>query len=67
MNTVARTRPLAPWLDALHASSQRLAAATDPLTDAELTQPSFADRWSIAQVLSHLGSAAGPGPARCLA
>jgi uncharacterized protein (TIGR03083 family) len=30
----------------------------DGLSDKELDQPSFADGWSIAQVLSHLGSAA---------
>jgi uncharacterized protein (TIGR03083 family) len=46
------------WLEALHASSQRLNGLVSPLSEAELTRPSYAEGWSIAQVLSHLGSAA---------
>ncbi|MEU3188191.1 maleylpyruvate isomerase N-terminal domain-containing protein [Streptomyces sp. NPDC006923] len=49
---------LAPWLEALHAGSGRLAALVGDLSEADLSRPSFADGWSIAQVLSHLGSAA---------
>lgn len=49
---------LDPWLAALHASSQRLADTVGALSEHELQQPSKAGRWSIAQVLSHLGSAA---------
>src|SRR4051794_19555010 len=46
------------WLEALHARSQRLNRLVSPLPEAELTRPSYAEGWSIAQVLSHLGSAA---------
>ncbi|MEV0055928.1 maleylpyruvate isomerase family mycothiol-dependent enzyme [Saccharopolyspora shandongensis] len=49
------------WLAALHASSQRLAEWVADLTDDQLSTPSYADGWSIAQVLSHLGSAAEIG------
>lgn len=49
------------WLAALHASSRRLARVVTGLTDEELAAPSFARGWSIAQVLSHLGSAAEIG------
>lgn len=52
------TAPLDSWLTALHTCSERLAAAVGGLSDEELLRPSFADGWSIAQVLSHLGSAA---------
>jgi len=47
-----------PWLDALHASSSRLAAAVDGLSDEELARTSYDTEWTIAQVLSHLGSGA---------
>jgi uncharacterized protein (TIGR03083 family) len=46
------------WLAALNTSSERLVKTVHDLTDDALAQPSFADGWSIAQVLSHLGSAA---------
>ncbi|WP_431875806.1 maleylpyruvate isomerase family mycothiol-dependent enzyme [Amycolatopsis sacchari] len=46
------------WLEALHTSSRRLAATVASLSEQELKQPSMAGGWSIAQVLSHLGSAA---------
>jgi uncharacterized protein (TIGR03083 family) len=36
----------------------RLAAAVTPLSDVQLSEPSYDDDWSIAQVLSHLGSGA---------
>lgn len=49
---------LAPWFGALQASSRRLAETVGGLSDKDLSRPSFADDWSIAQVLSHLGSAA---------
>lgn len=48
----------APWLAALEASSARLAAASAPFTPDDLARPSFASEWTVAQVLSHLGSAA---------
>jgi uncharacterized protein (TIGR03083 family) len=51
----------ADWVDALRAGSRRLAEAVAGLSDDELRAPSFARGWSIAQVLSHLGSAAEIG------
>lgn len=56
--TVPSAASVEPWLAALHASSARLAAAVSGLRDEQLSRPSFAKDWSIAQVLSHLGSAA---------
>src|SRR5215469_5739888 len=56
--TAPSTTSAEPWLAALHASSARLAAAVSGLRDEQLARPSFAKDWSIAQVLSHLGSAA---------
>lgn len=47
-----------PWIQALRRSHDRLAALTGPLTIDRLEQPSYASEWSIAQVLSHLGSQA---------
>jgi uncharacterized protein (TIGR03083 family) len=47
-----------PWLAGLSASSQRLCEQAEALPVQELSRPSFAAEWSIAQVLSHLGSAA---------
>ncbi|GHH88477.1 hypothetical protein GCM10018793_68280 [Streptomyces sulfonofaciens] len=46
------------WLRALRASSERLSGAAGTLTKAELERPSMAAGWSVAAVLSHLGSAA---------
>ncbi|MEW1685492.1 maleylpyruvate isomerase family mycothiol-dependent enzyme [Streptomyces sp. NPDC093594] len=46
------------WLNALRVSSERLHRVVDSLSEAELARPSFSRDWSIAQVLSHLGSAA---------
>jgi uncharacterized protein (TIGR03083 family) len=46
------------WLSALRQSQQQLAALVEPLSDAEVEAPSYASEWSIAQVLSHLGSGA---------
>jgi uncharacterized protein (TIGR03083 family) len=45
-------------LTALHRSHDRLAAALASLTDDQVSEPSYADEWSIAQVASHLGSGA---------
>ena len=42
----------------LRASHDHLAALVAPLTDEQITQPSFDDEWTIAQVCSHLGSGA---------
>jgi uncharacterized protein (TIGR03083 family) len=47
-----------PWIGALRHSHQRLSALVEPLDEGRLEQPSYASEWSIAQVLSHLGSQA---------
>jgi uncharacterized protein (TIGR03083 family) len=46
------------WITALRESQQRIAALVDPMSDAEVESPSYATEWSIAQVMSHLGSGA---------
>jgi uncharacterized protein (TIGR03083 family) len=45
------------WLAALRHSHDRLASAVQPLTPEQLRGPSYHD-WSIAQVVSHMGSQA---------
>ena len=50
--------PLETVLPALRSSHARLAAVAGPLTADEVTDPSYCDEWTIAQVLSHLGSGA---------
>lgn len=47
-----------PWIRALRASHERLAAIVAPLNSDGLRENSYASEWSIAQVLSHLGSGA---------
>jgi uncharacterized protein (TIGR03083 family) len=47
-----------PWIDALRHSHDRLQAIAGPLDAAQLRRQSYASEWSIAQVLSHLGSQA---------
>jgi uncharacterized protein (TIGR03083 family) len=47
-----------PWIGALRHSHDRLQAVVEPLGRADLEQRSYASEWSIAQVLSHLGSGA---------
>jgi uncharacterized protein (TIGR03083 family) len=47
-----------PWIGALRHSHDRLRALVEPLDAAQLQQRSYASEWSIAQVLSHLGSQA---------
>src|SRR5580698_1786879 len=46
----------APWIQALRHSHDVLRATAEPLTEDQLRQRSYASEWSIAQVLSHLGS-----------
>lgn len=46
------------WLSALRHSHSRLSEVAAPLTVDELMAASYASEWSIAQVLSHLGSGA---------
>jgi uncharacterized protein (TIGR03083 family) len=48
----------APFIRALRHSHDSLRALVEPLTDRELEQRSYCPDWSIAQVLSHLGSQA---------
>src|SRR5580693_4509147 len=47
-----------PWIGALRQSHDRLQALVEPLGQDQLEQRSYASEWSIAQVLSHLGSGA---------
>jgi uncharacterized protein (TIGR03083 family) len=53
MSTDAR-----PWIAALRNSHERLAALTGPVTGDELRGQSYCTDWSVAQVLSHVGSGA---------
>ncbi len=46
------------WITALRASQDRLASMTRSLDAEELNGPSYDSEWTIAQVLSHLGSQA---------
>ncbi|HUY98479.1 MAG TPA: maleylpyruvate isomerase family mycothiol-dependent enzyme [Verrucomicrobiae bacterium] len=55
------------WIAALSRSHARLVSLIDQLTDEQLTGPSYASQWSIAQVLSHLGSGAEISVARLVA
>ncbi len=48
----------APWIGALRHSHDTLQAQVEPLDPSQLEQRSYASEWSIAQVLSHLGSQA---------
>ncbi len=47
-----------PWISALRHSHDRLRTAVEPLSLEQLEQRSYASEWSVAQVLSHLGSQA---------
>ena len=47
-----------PWISALRHSHDRLRADVEPLGPDQLTQRSYPSEWTIAQVLSHLGSQA---------
>jgi len=46
------------WISALRHSHDGLRATVEPLTHDQVQRPSYASEWSIAQVLSHLGSGA---------
>jgi len=46
------------WLSALHGSHDRLVEVAGGLSAQQVSGPSYASEWSIAQVLSHLGSGA---------
>lgn len=58
MSLDATAPTTAALLVALHASHDRLVATVGSLSDEDLTAQSYDDDWSIAQVLSHLGSGA---------
>jgi uncharacterized protein (TIGR03083 family) len=45
-----------PWIGALRHSHDRLHAVIEPLGPEQLQRRSYASEWSIAQVLSHIGS-----------
>jgi uncharacterized protein (TIGR03083 family) len=47
-----------PWIGALRHSHDSLRARVEPLAEDRLRQGSYCSEWSIAQVLSHLGSGA---------
>jgi uncharacterized protein (TIGR03083 family) len=47
-----------PWISALRHSHDRLRASVEPLGPDQLAQRSYPSEWTIAQVLSHLGSQA---------
>ena len=51
------TRP-DPWIRALRHSHEALQSVAGPLDASQLERRSYASQWSIAQVLSHLGSQA---------
>src|SRR5690348_546816 len=46
------------WIDALRESHDALRANVEPLDESRLREGSYCSEWSIAQVLSHLGSGA---------
>ena len=46
------------WIATLRSSHERLAALVEPLSPEQLRAQSYDDDWSVAQVLSHLGSGA---------
>jgi uncharacterized protein (TIGR03083 family) len=48
----------APWLAAVQASHARLRSLVEPLSSEEVRGRAYPSEWSIAQVLSHLGSGA---------
>jgi uncharacterized protein (TIGR03083 family) len=45
----------------LRASHERLRSVVEPLTPEQIRQPAYPSEWSVAQVLSHLGSGAEIG------
>ncbi len=47
-----------PWISALRSSHDRLASLVQSLSPEQLQQQSYDSEWSVAQVLSHIGSGA---------
>lgn len=58
MTPEAEGHDLSEWLEELGASHRHLQALADGLDERAVEQPSYCDEWSIADVLSHLGSGA---------
>jgi uncharacterized protein (TIGR03083 family) len=58
MATVEETGPMDTYLPALRSSAVRLRGLVEPLDDARLETPAYPSEWTIADVLSHLGSGA---------
>jgi uncharacterized protein (TIGR03083 family) len=58
MESSART-----WIGVLRGSQQRLASLVGPLSPEQLRGPSYCSEWTIAHVMSHLGSQAEIGQA----
>src|SRR5258707_478169 len=58
METTQMEASPGPWISALRQSHDRLRASVEPLGPDRLTQRSYPSEWTIAQVLSHLGSQA---------
>src|SRR5687768_6139101 len=54
----ARLAPMTDALAALDSSVRRLADLVRPLDDDALARPAYPSEWSIADVLSHIGSGA---------
>jgi uncharacterized protein (TIGR03083 family) len=52
------TRDPRPWIAALRRSHERLTLVVEPLGTDAVDAPSMATGWSVAQVMSHLGSQA---------
>ncbi len=52
------TQSVDDWLSAVRGSSDRLAADVGRLSVGEFSGPSYDSEWTVAQVLSHLGSGA---------
>jgi uncharacterized protein (TIGR03083 family) len=50
--------PARAHVDALRSSVERLRRLTSPMSEAELTAGAYPAEWTVAQVLSHLGSGA---------
>ena len=46
------------WIETLRRSHDRLVKLAEPLTPEQLREQSYCTEWSVAQVLSHLGSGA---------
>jgi uncharacterized protein (TIGR03083 family) len=57
-NGTRPVNPLAPLVQVLDASGQRLVDQVDPLTPQQIRQQAYPTEWTVADVLSHLGSGA---------